>query len=84
MQPVSLLLTPCIMHHTVPFAFRSPVFLALHIVCWDPSRYCGGLLRRMDGGGNEGEPPTQTRRPTVPLPGTVQHLESLVLISGGE
>lgn len=71
------------MHHNVPFAFRSAPFFS-GIVCLDLSRYCGGFLRRMDGGGNEGEPPTQTRRPAVPLPGAEQHLESLVLISGGE
>lgn len=53
------------------------------------------VLSRMDGGGNEGEPPTQTRRlparPPACLPGrplcflpvAEQHLESLVLISDG-
>lgn len=51
------------------------------------------VLSRMDGGGNEGEPPTQTRRLPARLPACLagrsvlpvaeQHLESLVLISDG-
>jgi len=75
--PVSLLLTPsvCNASHHLHLDHRS-FFSSLlsflsrrHFACRDFEsipRWC--LLRRMDGGGNEGEPTTQTRRPAVRLP----------------
>lgn len=75
---------PSITHIAVSFAFISlpplncmPRVSGVEAMLWR-------FLSRMNGARNEVERAAQTRRPTAPLPGFKQHLESLVLISRRE